>query len=149
VPAIWLPTPQLRADRELARWRLHLVRHRVALKNRIHVILIAFGHPCSVSDLFGVGALVAFVPLPLPLLRARAARKRGVDGSQRAEPGSGRDLRQRHAGSGLVDCSAQPQYPRQPQRPVAEDGQAPLVQVSGAEPESFSDPSYRPRLPPS
>jgi transposase len=30
------------------------VRHRVALKNRIHAILIAFGHPCPVSDLFGV-----------------------------------------------------------------------------------------------
>jgi hypothetical protein len=28
VPAIWLPTPGVRADRERARWRLHLVRHR-------------------------------------------------------------------------------------------------------------------------
>jgi transposase len=54
VPAIWLPTPAVRAERERARFRLHLVRHRVALKNRIHATLIAFGKPCVVSDLFGV-----------------------------------------------------------------------------------------------
>ena len=36
VPAIWLPDPRVRAERERARWRLHLVRHRVALKNRVH-----------------------------------------------------------------------------------------------------------------
>jgi transposase len=53
VPAIWLPTPGIRAERERARWRLHLVRHRTALKNRIHATLLAFGHPCPVSDLFG------------------------------------------------------------------------------------------------
>jgi transposase len=29
VPAIWLPDPRVRAERERARWRLHLVRHRV------------------------------------------------------------------------------------------------------------------------
>jgi transposase len=53
VPAIWLPDPDTRAGRELARWRLHLVRHRTALKNRIHASLLAFGKPCPVSDLFG------------------------------------------------------------------------------------------------
>jgi transposase len=54
VPAIWLPTPGTRAERERARWRLHLVRHRVSLKNRVHSTLMAFGKPCPVSDLFGV-----------------------------------------------------------------------------------------------
>jgi transposase len=54
VPAIWLPTPDVRGERERARWRLHLVQHRASLKNRIHAALIAFGHPCPVSDLFGV-----------------------------------------------------------------------------------------------
>jgi hypothetical protein len=44
VPAIWLPDPAVRAERERARFRLHLVRHRTALKNRIHATLIAFGH---------------------------------------------------------------------------------------------------------
>src|SRR3954470_5403905 len=43
VPAIWLPDPGVRAERERARWRLHLVRHRTALTNRIHAILMAFG----------------------------------------------------------------------------------------------------------
>src|SRR3954462_1902392 len=33
VPAICLPDPGVRAERERARWRLHLVRHRTALKN--------------------------------------------------------------------------------------------------------------------
>jgi transposase len=54
VPEIWLPSPAVRAERELARWRLHLVRRRTALKNRVHSTLIAFGIPCPVSDLFGV-----------------------------------------------------------------------------------------------
>ena len=53
VPEIWLPDPGIRRERELARFRLHLVRHRTTLKNRIHAALIAFGHPCPVSDLFG------------------------------------------------------------------------------------------------
>src|SRR6266568_9693162 len=54
VPAIWLPSPGVRAERERARFRLHLVRHRVSLKNRIHATLVAFGKPCPVSDLFGM-----------------------------------------------------------------------------------------------
>ena len=44
---------EIRAERERARFRLHLVHHRVALKNRIHAVLISFGHPVAVSDLFG------------------------------------------------------------------------------------------------
>lgn len=68
VPAIWLPTPEVRGARELARWRLHLVRHRTALKNRIHATLLAFGHPCPVSDLFGTAGreLLARLSLPEP-----------------------------------------------------------------------------------
>jgi transposase len=54
VPAIWLPDPAIRRERELARFRLHLVRHRTTLKNRIHATLMTFGHPCPVSDLFGL-----------------------------------------------------------------------------------------------
>jgi transposase len=53
VPAVWLPDPAVRAERERARFRLHLVRHRVALKNRVHASLVTFGVPCPVSDLFG------------------------------------------------------------------------------------------------
>ena len=45
VPAIWLPDPEVRAAREQARFRLHLVKHRSMLKHRIHATLITFGHP--------------------------------------------------------------------------------------------------------
>jgi transposase len=54
VPAIWLPDPHIREERELARFRLHLVKHRSMLKHRVHSTLINFGRPCTVTDLFGV-----------------------------------------------------------------------------------------------
>ena len=55
MPAIWLPDPTVRAERERARFRLHLVRHRTALKNRIHATLAKYGISIDeeVSDLFG------------------------------------------------------------------------------------------------
>jgi transposase len=66
VPAIWLPDPSVRAERERARWRLHLVQHRTALKNRIHQALITFGHARPVSDLFGVRGRALLDGLDLP-----------------------------------------------------------------------------------
>jgi transposase len=68
VPAIWLPDPSIRRERELARYRLHLVRHRTTLKNRIHATLMTFGHPCPVSDLFGHAGreLLDRIELPQP-----------------------------------------------------------------------------------
>jgi transposase len=54
VPEIWLPDPRVRSEREQARFRLHLVKHKSMLKHRIHATLMSFGHPCPVSDLFGV-----------------------------------------------------------------------------------------------
>lgn len=53
VPEIWLPTPGVREERERARFRLHLVRHRTMLKHRVHATLLAHGAPCPVADLFG------------------------------------------------------------------------------------------------
>ena len=47
----------VRQERERARWRLHLVKHRSALKHRVHSALMSFGHACPVSDLFGVRAV--------------------------------------------------------------------------------------------
>jgi transposase len=68
VPAVWLPDPRVRRERELARFRLHLVKHRSQLKNRIHSALISFGRPCPVTDLFGVAGreLLARLDLPEP-----------------------------------------------------------------------------------
>jgi transposase len=53
VPAIWLPSFDVRQERERARWRLHLVKHRSRLKHRVHSTLMCFGHACPVTDLFG------------------------------------------------------------------------------------------------
>lgn len=81
VPAIWLPNPGIRAERERARWRLHLVRHRTALKNRIHATLLAFGHPCPISDLFGVAGrrLLEGLQLPEPWAGDVSAALRLID----------------------------------------------------------------------
>src|SRR6266545_5221058 len=66
VPEIWLPDPMVPAERERARFRLHLVHHRTALKNRIHATLMTFGHPVSVADLFGVAGRDVLAKLVLP-----------------------------------------------------------------------------------
>jgi transposase len=66
VPAIWLPDPSIRRERELARFRVHLVRHRTTLKNRIHATLMTFGHPCPVSDLFGLAGRELLDRLAIP-----------------------------------------------------------------------------------
>jgi len=66
VPAIWLPSPAVRAERARARFRLHLVRHRAALKARIHASLIAHGHPCPVADLFGTRGRALLDSFALP-----------------------------------------------------------------------------------
>jgi transposase len=68
VPAIWLPDPRIREERELARFRLHLVKHKSALKNRVHSTLINFGKPCPVTDLFGAEGreLLARLRVPEP-----------------------------------------------------------------------------------
>src|ERR1035437_6350185 len=47
VPEIWLPDPTIRAERERARFRLHRVHHRSALKCRIHATLMPFGPPVA------------------------------------------------------------------------------------------------------
>jgi transposase len=66
VPEIWLPDPRVRAERERARFRLHLVKHRSSLKNRIHAILFQHGIPSGSSDLFGAGGRRLLERLALP-----------------------------------------------------------------------------------
>jgi transposase len=95
VPAIWLPDPEVRAERERARWRLHLVRHRTALKNRVHQTLIGFGHQCPVSDLFGVRGreLLEGMALPDPWQGTVAAAVRLIDDLERQIDGCEAELR--------------------------------------------------------
>ncbi|MFL5851481.1 MAG: IS110 family transposase [Solirubrobacteraceae bacterium] len=68
VPAIWLPDFEQRSERQRARFRLYLVRQRTSLKNHVHAQLMAFGHACPVSDLFGARgrALLARLDFPEP-----------------------------------------------------------------------------------
>lgn len=66
VPAIWLPPPTVCAERERARFRLHLVKQRARFKHRIHATLLAFGVPCPVSDLFGRGGRALLTTLAVP-----------------------------------------------------------------------------------
>jgi transposase len=66
VPEIWLADPSTRRARERSRFRLHLVRHRTALKNRIHQTLITHGIAACESDLFGVGGRRRLARLSLP-----------------------------------------------------------------------------------
>jgi len=66
VPEIWLPDLDTRAERERARFRLYLVRHRTSLKNRIHATLITFGHPVPASDLFGTRGREFLASLAVP-----------------------------------------------------------------------------------
>ncbi|HEX6228462.1 MAG TPA: IS110 family transposase [Solirubrobacterales bacterium] len=81
VPAIWLPDPDVRAERERARWRLHLVRHRSSLKQRVHAVLLAHGTPCPISDLFGVSGrrLLARLALADPWAGTLEASLRLID----------------------------------------------------------------------
>jgi transposase len=66
IPEIWLPDPAARAERERARFRLHLVRHRSSLKNRVHAILFQHGIPNCHSGLFGAGGRRMLERLRLP-----------------------------------------------------------------------------------
>jgi transposase len=95
VPSIWLPNPAIRAERERARWRLHLVRHRTALKNRIHQILINFGQPCPWSDLFGARGrqMLTALELPEPWQGTVAASLRLIDDLDRQIDDCTRELR--------------------------------------------------------
>jgi transposase len=81
VPEIWLPDPAVRAERERARFRLHLVKHRTALKNRVHSILVAHGIPNPTSDLFGVAGrrLLERLRLPEPWQSTTAASLALID----------------------------------------------------------------------
>ena len=60
------PTRGSAREREQARFRMHLVKHRSMLKHRIHATLITFGHPCPVTDLFGVAGRELLDRLAIP-----------------------------------------------------------------------------------
>jgi transposase len=95
VPAIWLPDPTVRAERERARFRLHLVRHRSSLRQRVHATLLTHRRPCPVSDLFGGSgrALLKRLALPEPWAGCVEASLRLIDELERQIACCERDLR--------------------------------------------------------
>jgi transposase len=99
VPVIWLPDPRIREERELARFRLHLVKHKSALKNRVHSTLINFGKPCPVTDLFGVEGreLLARLQVPEPWRGNITASVELIDDLEGQIAGINRKLREGHA----------------------------------------------------
>ena len=99
VPAIWLPDLRIREERELARFRLHLVKHRSMLKHRIHATLINFGRPCPVTDLFGVERrkLLARLVVPEPWRGNITASVMLIDDLERQIADINRRLRAGHA----------------------------------------------------
>ena len=99
VPAIWLPDPRVREMRELARFRMHLVHHKSALKNRIHSTLINFGRPCPVTDLFGPQGrrLLAKLDVPGPWRRNVSASIELTDHLEDQIDQINRELRAGHA----------------------------------------------------
>jgi transposase len=99
VPAIWLPDPSVREERELARFRLHPVKHKSALKCRIHSTLINFGKPCPVTDLFGVEGrrLLKRLQVPEPWRGNITAAIELIDDLERQIAEINRRLKEGHA----------------------------------------------------
>jgi transposase len=99
VPAIWLPDPRVREERELARFRLHLVKHKSMLKHRVHSTMINFGRPCPVTDLFGAEGrrLLERLEVPEPWRSNVTASVALIDDLERQISDLSRRLKESHA----------------------------------------------------
>jgi Transposase IS116/IS110/IS902 family len=92
VPAIWLPDPRVRTERERARWRLHLVRHRLSLKQRVHAVLLTHGKPCP-SPICSASAAASCSPGSPPWQGTLEASLRLIDELERELGECERELR--------------------------------------------------------
>ncbi len=82
----------------MARFRLHLVKHKSALKNRVHSTLINFGKPCPVTDLFGAqGRRLARLRVPEPWRGNITASVELIDDLEAQIAEINRRLKQGHA----------------------------------------------------
>jgi transposase len=99
VPAIWLPDPRVHEERELARFRLHLVKHKSMLKHRVHSTMINFGRPCPVTDLFGAEGrrLLERLEVPEPWRSNVTASVALIDDLERQISDLSRRLKESHA----------------------------------------------------
>jgi transposase len=89
----------VREERELARFRMHLVKHKSAPGNRVHSTLINFGRPCAVTDLFGAEGrwLLERLDVPEPWRGNVTASVQLIDGLERRIAELNRRLKQGHA----------------------------------------------------
>jgi Transposase len=145
VPAIWLPDPLVRAERERARWRLHLVRHRSSLKQRVHAVLVTHGKPCPVSDLFGLRGrqMLARLGLPEPWQGTIEASLRLIDELDREIGDCERELRRLGADHRYAPCSA----PCQGSAGCSPTRSPPNSATSAASPHHASSPATRASAP--
>jgi transposase len=110
IPEVWLPDPgRARAERERARFRIHLVKHRTMLKNRIHQKLIAHGHPRPHVGLFTQQgrSLLDRLELPEPWRERLQASLTLIETLDQQIDELERELRQLGANHRDVPCSAQ------------------------------------------
>jgi len=84
LPAIWVATPAVRAQRTLLRGRAYLVRMQTGVKNRIHGLLTAENHRLEVQ------LPTALAPDPTPSTTTIARRMHEALHTGRPAPGAGR-----------------------------------------------------------
>src|SRR5262249_46807673 len=96
VAEIWLPGPQVRGERERARFRIQLVHKRTPLKTRVHAILVQHGLRAPVADLLGVGGprFLERCQLPEPWRSSVATNLYLIDVLEQQIDAIERDLRQ-------------------------------------------------------
>jgi transposase len=66
LPEAWIAPPQVRALREVIRYRHKLVQQRTSCKDQVHAVLAKLGVPVTHSDLFGRGGGLWLDQLVLP-----------------------------------------------------------------------------------
>ena len=66
LPEAWIAPPQVRALREVTRYRHKLVAQRTSCKDQVHAVLAKLGVPVTHSDIFGRGGGLWLDQLVLP-----------------------------------------------------------------------------------
>jgi len=81
LPEAWIAPPQVRALREVTRFRHKLVGQRTSCKDQVHAVLAKCGVPVTHSDIFGTGGGIWLDQLPLPApYAAKVASLRALTG---------------------------------------------------------------------
>jgi transposase len=81
LPEAWIAPPEVRARRELVRYRHKLVQVRTSFKDQVHAVLAHRGISIPASDIFGAGGLELLdqLTLPEPFAVKMASARRMID----------------------------------------------------------------------